>query len=76
MHTLQGQPYEWTYFAGVDMTKPYDAVKSKYRPFPGFNTIGRMNNKTGIVEHFFPGPCSAVNEPAFIREFCLPKVGS
>lgn len=47
------------------MTKPFDAVKSK-RPFPGFNTIARINHKTKTTEHYWPGDCAGVQEPVFI----------
>lgn len=65
---FQGLEYEWTFFAAIDMSKKYDREGSRGRPFPGFNCVGRMNNKTGKVDYYWPGPCASVGEPSFIRE--------
>lgn len=61
-----GRDYQWTYIAAINMQFPYDREKSGGRPFPGFNCIGRMNNKTGQVDYWSPGPCASVGEPSFI----------
>jgi len=49
----------------MDRTKPFDPVKSK-RPFPGFNCLARVNNKTNKTEYWWAGDTSAVQEPVFI----------
>lgn len=51
----QGQEYTYTFIAAINMKFPYDREKSQGRPFPGFNCIGRMNNKTGEVDYWSPG---------------------
>jgi len=61
-----GLDYEWTYIAAIDNSKPYDVEKSHGRPFPGFNSVGRMNNRTGKVDYWWAGPTASVGEPQFI----------
>lgn len=50
-----GYDYTYTFIAAINMKFPYDREKSHGRPFPGFNCIGRMNNKTGEVDYWSPG---------------------
>jgi carotenoid cleavage dioxygenase len=63
---FQGEPYDWTFIAATDATKPYDQEKSHGRPFMGFNSVGRMNNKTKTTDYWWAGPCASVGEPCFI----------
>jgi carotenoid cleavage dioxygenase-like enzyme len=49
----------------MDHTKPFDPVKAR-RPFPGFNSLARVNNKTKTTECWWSGSTSAVQEPVFI----------
>lgn len=49
----------------MDMSKPFDPEKAK-QPFPGFNSIARVNNKTKTTEYWWSGPTSGVQEPVFI----------
>ena len=49
----------------MDHSKPFDPVRAK-RPFPGFNSIARVNNKTKQVEYWWSGDTSACQEPVFI----------
>ncbi|KAH8920879.1 putative lignostilbene dioxygenase [Atractiella rhizophila] len=61
-----GHDYTYTFMAGMNMKLPYDRVKARGRPFPGFNCIVRVNNKTGEAQHWWPGDAAGVGEPNFI----------
>ena len=61
-----GEQYEWTFIAATDVSKPYDQAKSHGRPFMGFNSVGRMNNKTKTTDYWWAGPAASVGEPCFI----------
>ncbi|KAL8276078.1 hypothetical protein RQP46_011521 [Phenoliferia psychrophenolica] len=63
---FQGLKYDWTFLAAIDETRPYDPVASRGRPFPGFNSIGRMNNRTGATDYYWAGPSALFGEPSFI----------